>query len=53
MILDELRAKIDDGQHAMLGWALESDELSNIAETMVAMANSNGGTVISSVYRPF
>lgn len=49
MISDELRTKIDDGQHAMLGWALESDELSNIAETMVAMANSNGGTVIMGI----
>lgn len=46
MIIDDLRTKIDDGQHTILGWGMESDELSKIAETMVAMANSNGGTVI-------
>ena len=49
MMFDELRTKIDDGQHTMLGWAMESDELSEIAETMVAMANSNGGTVIMGI----
>jgi len=49
MMIDDLRTKIDDGQHTMLGWAMESDELSKIAETMVAMANSNGGTVIMGI----
>lgn len=49
MMIDDLRTQIDDGQHTMLSWALESDELSDIAETMVAMANSNGGTVIMGV----
>lgn len=49
MIIDDLRTQIDDGQHTMLSWALESDELSDIAETMVAMANSNGGMVIMGI----
>lgn len=49
MMIDDLRTQIGDGQHTMLSWALESDELSIISETMVAMANSNGGTVIMGV----
>ncbi|MEM9953803.1 MAG: ATP-binding protein [Chloroflexota bacterium] len=48
-MLDNLQTQINDGQGTMLGWALESDELSHIAETMVAMANSNGGTVIMGI----
>lgn len=49
MILDELRTKIDAGQQTTLGWAMESDELSDIVETMVAMANSKGGTIIMGI----
>ncbi|MEO1290428.1 MAG: ATP-binding protein, partial [Chloroflexota bacterium] len=49
MMLDNLQTQINDGQGTMLGWVLESDELSHIAETMVAMANSNGGTVIMGI----
>lgn len=49
-IIDSIRTQIDDGQTTVLDWVLESDDLSIIAETMVAMANSNGGTLIMGVY---
>lgn len=49
MTPDDLHARLQHGQHATLDWAMESDDMSNIAETMVAMANHKGGTVIMGV----
>ncbi|MEO1646305.1 MAG: RNA-binding domain-containing protein, partial [Chloroflexota bacterium] len=51
MTPDVVHAKLQDGQHAMLDWAMESDDMAHIAETMVAMANYKGGTVIMGVYK--
>ncbi|MGJ3238481.1 MAG: ATP-binding protein [Anaerolineae bacterium] len=49
MMPEDLRTIIDDGEHATLAWALADDALPRLAETMVAMANTNGGQIIMGV----
>lgn len=41
-----LRTKLKDGQDARLKWTANCDEIGKIAETMVAMANSQGGLIL-------